>query len=62
MTNEERNARLKQMIKDYTAENTVSREIAREAFWRAGIYLRDGRLRVEFGGDGIPGPDDPSSF
>jgi hypothetical protein len=54
---EERNARIKKAIADYTARNTVSPEVARAAFIREGIYDAAGRLRREYGGE----PEDQAS-
>lgn len=47
---EEQRAKLLKFIDEYTAKNTVSQKVAREALIREGIYTKDGNLRPEFGG------------
>jgi len=50
MTQAQRNAAIKQLIKDYTRKNTKTPEAARAALIKEGIYTRDGKLMPEFGG------------
>jgi len=50
MDHTERNRRIKQMIKDYTAKHTQTPEAAREALIREGIFDADGSLAPEYGG------------
>lgn len=50
MTDEERRAAIKKLIKDYTAKITVSKEAAREALIAEGIYTENGDLAPEYGG------------
>ena len=51
MSESERHAAIKQAIEAYTAANTVTREAARAALVREGIYTESGHLRPEFGGE-----------
>jgi len=53
MTQAQRNSAIKQLIKDYTRENTKSPESARAALIREGIYTKDGKLMPEFGGPAL---------
>ena len=50
MTDEQRRAAVLQRIREYTAANTTSRQVARDALIREGIYDGEGRLRREYGG------------
>lgn len=52
MTDEQRRAAIKKLIKDYTDKMTVSRKVARETLIAEGIYTKKGELRVEYGGPG----------
>lgn len=52
MTDAERNNAIKTLIRSYTARMTVSRETARSALIREGIYTPKGNLKAEFGGRG----------
>ena len=52
MTQAERIAAIKQLIRDYTEEHTRSPEAARAALIKEGIYTKDGELMPEFGGPG----------
>ena len=48
MTETQRFAALSQLVKIYTAENTVSPEAARAALIREGIYDKSGKLKKRF--------------
>lgn len=50
MTDSERRDAIIDLIKSYTAANTVSKSAARDALIREGLYTKKGELRVEFGG------------
>jgi len=50
MTHAQRNAAILRAIEKYTKEKTVSKKIARDALIAEGIYKKNGKLRVEFGG------------
>ncbi len=58
MTQAQRNSAIKQLIKDYTAKNTTTPELARAALIREGIYTKDGELMPQFGG---PSPKKPQT-
>jgi hypothetical protein len=48
-----RHAAILKLIRDYTIEHTRSREIARAALIREGIYTEAGELSPEFGGSEV---------
>lgn len=50
MTDEQRRAAVRKMIRDYTAEHGKTPESARKALISEGIYTKAGNLRAEFGG------------
>ncbi len=50
MTNKERNKRIITAIREATARALVSREAARDALIKEGIYTKRGELRVRYGG------------
>lgn len=52
MTDEQRRAAIKKLIKDYTAKMTVSKKVARETLISEGIYTANGDLAPEYGGPG----------
>jgi len=44
---------IKKLIDEYTTANTVSREAARQALAKEGIYTKAGKLTAKFGGTGV---------
>jgi hypothetical protein len=50
MTQTQRNAAIKRLLKTYTAANTASPDVARQGLIREGIYTKKGELRREFSG------------
>lgn len=52
MTQAERNDAITKLIKERTDKTTVSRKVARETLIKEGIYTKEGKLRVEYGGSG----------
>jgi hypothetical protein len=50
MTDEKRREAVLTRIREYTAANTTSAQVARDALIREGIYDSDGKLRREYGG------------
>jgi hypothetical protein len=50
MTDEQRHIAIQSLIQEHTAENTVSKDAAREMLIKEGIYTKTGKLRREFGG------------
>lgn len=42
---------LKKLIRQHTARNTTSAEVARESLIRRGVYTAQGKLTPEYGGD-----------
>lgn len=50
MTDEKRRAAIKKLIAERTAANTVSKAVARETLINEGIYTREGKLHIAFGG------------
>lgn len=51
MTDENRRADVRTMIREYTAEHSRSPEAARKALIAEGIYTKDGQLLPKFGGE-----------
>jgi len=50
MTDAQRRTAIMGLIERYTAENSVSKNVARTALINEGIYTKSGKLRAEFGG------------
>lgn len=50
MTDTERRNEIRALIKEYTAANTATKDLAVAALKNEGIYDRNGRLKAEFGG------------
>jgi hypothetical protein len=50
MTEAERTVAIRQMIKDYTAKHSVSKEAARAVLISEGFHYENGDLRPEYGG------------
>lgn len=52
LTQAQRNAAIKKLIKERTAVTSASREVARATLISEGVYTKKGRLRAEYGGTG----------
>jgi hypothetical protein len=50
MTESERAAKIQSYIETYVLENTASKALAKKALINTGVYTKDGKLKVEFGG------------
>ena len=50
MTEGQRRAAVKKLIKEHTAKSVVSKKTARDTLIREGIYTQKGKLRAKFGG------------
>lgn len=50
MTLEQRNAQILKALAEQTKQNTVSKEAARAALIKGGVYTAKGNLKAEFGG------------
>jgi hypothetical protein len=51
MTTGTRRTAILSLIKRHTAAHSRSRDAAREALVKEGIYTPDGKLEIEYGGD-----------
>jgi roadblock/LC7 domain-containing protein len=52
MTQTQRNAAIRELLKAHTARNTATKAVARKGLIAEGIYTKDGKLRAEYGGAG----------
>lgn len=52
MTQTQRNAAIRELLKAHTAKNTATKAAARNGLIAEGIYTKEGKLRAEYGGEG----------